>query len=740
MPALAQQAAPPSDQSQAGVATIEEVIVTALKRGTKLQETPISISAISGQTLQNSGVRDMTNLSATVPSLNIADGGPSARRVSIRGIASTGEPTVGTYYDETPVTGMIGANNDAAGTTPELRLFDVERVEVLRGPQGTLYGSGSMGGTLRIIYNKPSFRPEASVETSLSNTDGGGWNYDGSAMVNMPINDKVAVRATGFYRSFDGFVDNVRLGVDNINDEKTYGGRLLLRVVPTERLTIDAAAYINRSRSENPTYFSDLGAYKTDLRSRTPTRDNTNLYSLTGTYNFDNAALTGSVSYMDRSVSTFTDVSDFIRAYRQPIYCQYLGNGGAPCNPTQLAGFYNLVDGQSTSGLFPHQDLGAYTGELRLSSTGDKALSWTIGGFWSERTTDLNNPQVNVDPTTGEVITPWQISTQRFVRDRLTQKAMFGELGWNITDKLNLTVGLRYFDYDKSVRGQTTMGSVLVGSVTGPVTASSFSEDGFVKKFNLSYKATPDVMFYAEAAQGFRPGGVNQALGLPQQFANYSSDSLWNYEAGVKTSLFDRRMTFDIDAFQIDWSNLQVAARTTNNAFGFIGNAGSARVRGVEMETAIRPITGLTLNGSASYMDAELSEDQIATGLIAAGKKGDRMTGIPHWSGGLSAQYDHPVGEGLNLMTRLDTRYMGGSYSGFDPAAPTTRHQPSYALTNARIGIEGQDKGWGAYLYATNLLNVNAEVLVYNSPLTAARTNVVSAAPRTIGVNLRKSF
>jgi outer membrane receptor protein involved in Fe transport len=229
-----------------------EIVVTALKRSTNLQDTPISISAVSGDAISNAGVQSIADLNSTVPSLTFVDGGPSQRRVVIRGIQAAGEPTVGTYYDETPVTGAIGAGNDAGGSTPELRLFDVERVEVLRGPQGTLYGSGSMGGTLRVIYKKPSFDNEGAADVSLSNTRYGGWNYEGSAMVNTPIvQDKIAVRAVGFYRKANGYIDNVALGIKNINDQKSYGGRFLVRLQPTEDFTIDAAA-ISTARAPTP--------------------------------------------------------------------------------------------------------------------------------------------------------------------------------------------------------------------------------------------------------------------------------------------------------------------------------------------------------------------------------------------------------------------------------------------------------------------------------------------------------
>jgi len=737
-PAFAQDAA----QSFAGN---EEIVVTALKRDTKLQETPISISAVTGQTLANAGVQNIADLHSQVPSLNFVDGGPSNRRVVIRGIQATGEPTVGVYYDETPVTGTVGASNDAGGSTPELRLFDVERVEALRGPQGTLYGSGSMGGTLRIIYKKPSYEPGADFDGSLSGTQHGGANQEMNGMVNVPIVDqKVALRVVGFYKRNSGYIDNTWLHVNNINAEESYGGRAILRIQPVEAWTIDMAVYYNKSSADTPSWLLESGRYKTDARTRQIVRDEVKLYSLTSTYDFGPVTATGVVSYMERSLVSQSDTSRYIQgANNAATYGKLCAAGcsdqfGVPI--TSFAQYQAFVDAQSTSSLYPQQDLNALTAELRLGSTAKGPIHWTVGGFYSRRRTDVANPQLNANAANGYVI-PDQIDTIRFIHDELKQVAAFGEVSWDITSRLSLTGGARYFKYTKDVVGRTDVPSILVGAKLTPPTALSSSEDGTVVKANVSYKFTPDIMFYAEAAQGFRPGGVNQVLGLDQALTPYRSDSLWNYEAGLKTSWFNRKLIANVDVFRIDWSNMQVTQRTPNGAFSYIGNAAAARVQGIEFETSLQPIRGLSINGNATYMTAKLTENQLPDNLTTAssGLAGNRIPYVPRFRMGASAQYSWALTDTFDGIVRGDFSHSGGYYSDFRPDYVYTRYIHGYELVNMRVGVERADD-WGAYIFVNNLFNAVAITRASSSAIGVGLTSVTSARPRTIGLNLRKKF
>ena len=732
-------------QDAAQSAAVEEIVVTALKRATNLQDTPISISAISSDTIANSGVQSIADLGAAVPSLNFVDGGPSFRRVVIRGIQAPGEPTVGVYYDETPVTGSVGAGNDAGGSTPEMRLFDVDRIEVLRGPQGTLYGSGSMGGTLRTIFKKPSNRFESAVDLGLSNTESAdGLNYEAQGMVNIPLaEDKVAVRLVGFYRETAGFIDNTWLKIDDINNNKTWGGRALLRLEPTENLTIDVAAYINRTRTDTNGWVKELGEYKNDSRVRLPADDNLDLYSITAAYDFGPVMATANVSYLHRDLVSVADVSRFGLNNRTPARCATLYNRGAACSTGQLAAFYGIVDAEATGALNPQQDMDAMTAELRFSSTYESPLQWTVGGFFSDRNTKVNNPKVLANPTTGVIFDPPQIATQRKIDDTLKQYAVFGELSYDITDRLNVIAGARYFKYTKDIMGETLVGSILTGAVVTPPTYVDTDEKGWVFRFNGSYKVTSDFMIYAEASQGFRPGGANQVLGLPGNLTPYESDELWNYELGFKSSWFDRRATLNADVFQIDWDNMQVTTRTPNGAYSYIGNAGKARIRGLEVETSLRPIAGLSITGNLTRMKAELTENQPNAGTTlapSAGFDGDRIPNVPKFTAGLAVQYVWPVADNFNGFARVDANHVGSFYSDFRPLYLYTRKVDSYELVNARFGIESPDNVWGAYLFVTNVFDKAAILRANSSAIAVGQTQVFSAPPRTVGVNLRKTF
>ncbi|MBT0667964.1 TonB-dependent receptor [Novosphingobium profundi] len=719
-----------------------DIVVTALKRATSIQETPISISAVTGETMANSGVQSIADLAATTPGLSFVDGGPSQRRVVIRGIQGAGEPMIGTYYDETPVTGMIGASNDAGGSTPELKLFDVERVEVLRGPQGTLYGAGSMGGTLRVIYKKPDLTTYASaIDANLSNTHEGGWNYDASAMVNLPLaTDKVALRVVGFYRHQDGYIDNTALGIDDINSLESYGGRFTLRMKPSDRWTFDVSAFVNHAETDTTSWTLDAGTYNSDAYARQPVKDDTQLYSLTSNYEFDFATLVASGSYMHRQLDTASDVSRYIQAQRTTSRCATLVGGGSACSADQLSDYYDLVDYQSYSVLYPQQEMDAWTGELRLSSNTKGLIDWTVGGFWSNRNIAVWNPQVNTDATTGEIIRPLEVDTGRHIDDTLTQLAGYGEVTVHPFAGFQLTGGARYFHYKKDIVGYTDVASILVGAKITPATEVNSNENGWVFRFNGSYEITPDLMFYAEAAQGYRPGGANQVLGLDAALTAYNSDSLWNYEAGFKTSWFNRAVLFNIDAYWIDWSDMQITLRTPNGAFSYLGNAGKATVKGIEAELNAMPVEGLSLQGNVTYTDATLAEDQNTGVTATSGLKGDRIPYVAKWMGGASAQYDWALSDTLGAMARVDFNYVGRSWSDFRHTYAYAREVDSYELVNARVGVEGPGKEWGAYLFVTNLFDATAITRASSSAIAQGRTLVTSATPRTIGVNLRHNF
>lgn len=750
-----------------------DIVVTALKRSTNLQETPLAISAVGGETLANMGVQDSTQLARTVPSLVFRENANGGSRVVIRNIQSSGEPTVGLYYDETPIIGSAGVSNDAGGSTPEVRLFDVERVEVLRGPQGTLYGSGSMAGTLRLIFNKPNltdFQGAAAAQgTTVSH---GGEGYEVQGMVNVPIvYDMLALRVVGFYRDRDGWIDNDRLNLKDINGLTSKGGRAMLRFQPTHNLTFDALAVIQRTDGSNsnwyfPNYQSpnsyvpkpDGKPYLASFESLQPQKDNLDLYSGTLSWDFGFASATAVVSYSKRRLEFNFDTSPYFRnaaanATVNSTGCKnYNATGGLPCTPAQLLAYKGYALAQAPSTAFQPQETKSWTEEFRVSGNGDSRLNWTLGFFHSSRDGKIRSDIATVDPDTGvmEPLTPDNLYFRRAIDDKLTQIAGFGEASYELTDRLNLTFGARWFEYEKTVGSEVTVGNFVVGNAVQPYSSAKAKENGWVLKFGADYKLADDMLAYFTAGQGFRPGGVNQVIGLPDALGPYTSDSLWSYEFGLKTSWMDRRIILNADIFQIDWSDMQASAQTVSaqangSTFSFITNAGDVRIRGVELEMTVRPIDGLTLQASGSYIDARLREDQTAPPGISingAGRKGDRVPQTPPLSVQGSAEYRFAIGHDLQILTRGDVAYIDDSWMLFRRTNAYQQRLPGYTTVGARLGLERGDGLWSVGVFANNILNSMGLVSKANGALFGGGNNVrvLTTTPRTIGIDLRTRF
>ena len=724
-----------------------EIVVTALKRDTRLQDTPIAISAVAGDSLQRGGTTSFADLTRNAPSLRVVDGGPGNRRVILRGVTAAGEPTVGVYYDESPVSGSVGTTSDAAGATPDFRLFDVQRAEVLRGPQGTLYGSGSMGGTVRIIYEKPKTdRIEGAAGMTLSAVQGGAPGASIDAMFNLPIvNDVLALRVVGNYNQFAGYVDNNYYGTKNINNGNSYGGRALLRFTPTSALTVDLAAYYEKVATDSPRWIAETGQrYVTNGRSESGNYDENRIFSGTLNYDFGPVALTAVTTYFHRDRIVVGDVSDTFNGRANAAGCAryHLSNARA-CTPGELATYLDQTNRILFSSLYQPQWVKNWSNELRLSSTGKGPFNWTVGVYSEDRKTEVRSTLLAADPRSGKLL-PFvgqNIFYDRTINDHLKQKAAFAEASYKFFDKLTLTAGTRYYNYDKTVVGRVDQGQEHYVSKITPFQEARSKEDGFVFKFNASFEFNRDYMIYAQASQGFRPGGVNQVIGLPAALAAFTSDSLWNYEIGLKTHPM-AGVYFNVTGYRIDWSNLQVSGRTagTGSVFGLIANAGAARIEGFEAELTATPLAGLSLSANLGYTNARLSEDQISAVVTAPGRKGDRLAFVPRWNASGSAEYSWPVAKDLDGLIRVDAAYVGASYSTLSPTDIYRRKVDAFELVNARVGVQAGDSGWSAFLFVSNVFNAAAINSQSSSSNTGGFTTVFSSPPRTFGLSLLKRF
>jgi len=740
--ALASASTPAQDSAaEAEDFGIQTVVVTALKRETSLQETPVSIAAINEETLNNMGATSIVDYVRSVPGLQVTDMGPGQRRVTLRGIQAAGESTVGLYYDEVPLSGPSGTTSDSSLQSPDVNLFDVERVEVLRGPQGTLYGSGSMGGTLRVIFNKPdSTEFTGAFDGQLASTEDGGMGHYAKGMVNVPlVRDKLAARAVLFREQRAGYIDNPRLGLEDVNRSTTRGGRFMLGFTPADNITLTGSALIQEAETEdNSAWYEVEGDYNNSQYVRSPFPDDLNLYNVTLKWELGPTALTATSSYYEWEMVRNTDWTPVYIPLRSsaPSCRRYNNITTGNCTPAQLAAYQAWFDTRQPSLLFQPMGVDSWNHEVRLSSTAGGKLEWTVGGYFEDREDFATSNIIKADAATGLALYPIDYTGLRVLNSTVEQKALFGEASYTLLDKLTLTAGARRYDYDKTVSGQVLITNIVSGSIAGPFASTDASESGWTTKLNASYKLTDDAMAYATASQGFRPGGANNIPGLSEVLTSYKADKLWNYELGVKTAWFGGRYTANIAAYLIDWTDMQVSARTTDGTFTFLTNVGAAQIEGVEVELVARPLRSLQLSAGLNFSNAELSEDQINNIANAPGRDGDRIPNVPKFSGSAAAQYEWPLGSELGGMARADFSYVGTSYSEFRPDNIYYEKMGDYSLLNLRAGVEHEE--WGAYLFVSNVLGEIGKARVTSS--SGIEQAVFSTAPRTFGLNVRKSF
>jgi iron complex outermembrane receptor protein len=563
-----------------------------------------------------------------------------------------------------PLTGPAGTTADASSTSADVNLFDAERVEVLRGPQGTLYGSGSMGGTLRVILNKPdSTKYSGAVEAQGTATHDGGTGYSVKGMVNVPlIEDKLAARLVLYEAEQGGYIDDVLLKKKDINDQHSTGGRLMLGFTPTDDITINASGLFQKTTLDGQnSWYRSLGEkdYSTNARVIAPTEDNLRVYNVTGKWELGFATLTGTSSYYKWTLLRNSDYSPTLSGSRaNATSCRNYIAGGPPatgtapaCTTAQMAQYTAYADSRTPGALYQPMGLTSWNHELRMNGSlfADK-IDWTAGVYYEDRSDYIESEVAKADAATG-IINPSDLTAWRHVGTETKQTAFFGEITYKPIEKLSLTGGIRRFNYDKTVSGQVLISNFITQSYVGPAAQVDASADGWVSKVNVSYQVTSDVMVYGLAAKGFRPGGANNIPGLATALLAYQPDSLWNYEAGVKSQWFDRRLTVNAAAYQIDWSNMQISATSANGAFSYLTNAGKARIKGFEIEAIARPMRGLTLNATAAFVDAKLTEDQANSTILITGStglRGDEFPNVADFSGSAAAEYTWPITGDLN--------------------------------------------------------------------------------------------
>lgn len=754
---------------------ISEVVVTARKRGDeRLQEIPTAISAFSEETLRNMGVNEFADFAYQVPGLTFNDTGNGEKRYILRGVQSAGQEQVAVYYDEVPATGVQSSSGDSGSQTPDLALVDLERIEVLKGPQGTTFGANSQTGVVRFIVKKPVLDAvEGDLRVGGESLRDGDPGATASGTFNLPLIDgQLALRTTAYYEKRGGYVDNVRLGNENINSSQTTGGRVMLRYRPVESATIDAMVWLQKRdvdgasgyhpydtfhvggdpndpgvKDRVPTFaFFDTGTFNNGDYVETRRPDDQAIYSLTWTQDLSWATLTAAGSLYKRDFGFFRDNT-------WAVISLNVGPPGAtacfsgPCVRPDL--FPELTD--------QTQDMDQRTGEVRLNSTGDGPLSWLGGVFYRKRASDFRSVSPIVDPATGlpfpvtgppagfsalpgagiEGCQPCALA--RFNTRDIEESAVFGEVSYKLFDSWEVMAGLRQFTAEQKDAGFYRFQFPLFGGLPPPDNRH-FKEDRLIKKFQLSYRPNRDVTVFALASEGFRLGGTNQP-NIAAVPPGYEADSLWNYEVGVKSAWLDGRLIVNSSAFLIDWDNIQVSGRDPTGSFAFIGNAGAAEVQGLEIETFYQPGRSLNLSAGLSWLPKrELTEDQVNATVAAPGRKGDNLPRIPEITANFSVQYERSL-EALpnwSAWVRGDWSYHGKSHTELRPTATTDRTQENYDITNIRLGARKDDSGLDVALYVNNVFDIQGDVFLVGA--TATPTVKYTNMPRTIGVELSKRF
>jgi len=741
--APAEQAAATAEPS----GTLEDIIVTAEKRSESLEKVPLSIVAFTSESLAELGVQDFNTLAARIPGVTLNSAGPGRSSYSIRGVASVGgnAPTTGLYVDETPI---LPSGGDGATASIDPDLYDLARVEVLRGPQGTLYGASSMGGTVRFITNQPNLtKIEGAVKVEGSDTQHGGRNVRLDAMYNTPlIEDRVALRIVGTYKDFSGFIDRY-IGVwapnpgaqpaypvspaqptsivRDVNTEKLYSLRTLLKIAVNDAFTITPSVWVQDLQMGGPPdYDVPTGQTGGPLIQARPFNvseaysDRFVLSNITMNYDLGWGSLLSTTSYMHRQETTPDDETEALED--------------------------NIPQGQFVPNVYaPIVTTRELTEEARLAfNPAGWALSGVAGAYFNNANrhyyVDYLTPNYAAlfgnSPSSAPYLPLSDTNYSQHGDYSPKQSAVFTELNYAITSRWKATAGLRWYELQ-----YTTVRYEDGWSNGGPTLSTGKAKNaGFNPKAELSYQATDGQLYYISASKGVRPGGVNTsnlaAKGCGQDYGPYQPDSLWNYEGGAKTRWLDGALTVNGALYYIKWSDVQ-QGRTLPCSYQITENAGSAKVHGGEVEIQGNIGAHVQLGAGVGYTRAVLAADAPSLN----GLKGQQLENVPLWNGNASAKYSFNPAPGYEGFARADGQYVGESYPNFDRTDPAT-FQRAYALLDLRTGII--HGAWEANLFVSNVFDKQAALSRFNSDNydASTRSRIFTNRPRTAGLSLQWKF
>jgi outer membrane receptor protein involved in Fe transport len=727
--------------------TVAEIVVTATRQAEPLSKVAQSVVALNEAALDARGVKGIDGIAQLTPGITLNPNGFGTQSdISIRGISSqVGSATTGIYIDDTPIqTRVVGYS--ATNTYP--LVFDLERVEVLRGPQGTLFGSGSEGGAIRFITPEPSLTHKSVyARAELAGTDGGAASGEAGLAVGGPIiEDKLGFRASLWERHDGGYVDRKNLNPElagsapvdhNANHTDTLVGRVALAWRPMTGLTVTPSVFFqNRRMHDIGTYWEGssapgAGKFVNGQPLAQPDHDKFVLPALKIELQLPGVDVISNTSYFEREDQLINDYSTLVPAIFSP-----------PSNfvpgLTSYASYAKMRNLQT-----------AWTEELRAQSSNKSAqLNWVVGLFMSQ--SKQHAYESIVDPDFGAVLgaPPELVLGLPLIDNKYSliaesrgvdkQAAVFGEVNYKITDKLKATAGVRVASSTFTGASFGT-GAFAGDTIIQPRTKTT--ETPVTPKLSLAYQADANNLFYATAAKGYRIGGSNAPLssfcdigaqGYSSVPANFKSDSLWSYEIGAKNKLFERRLEIATSAYHVDWNNIQQLVYVSNCGQQFVDNTGKATSDGFDIQLTARPTDALTVEASVGYNKAVFSKS--IPGLVS---KGDHIDTQP-WSGTIGVTYETRLLDRYDGYARLDYTYHSRSErtpltnpdnGGYDPAALPA---PQTDLLNLRGGV--RFKGYDVSLFVDNLTNAQPRLTRYSEVLGNPVHRDFTYRPLTVGV------
>jgi outer membrane receptor protein involved in Fe transport len=755
-------------------------VVTAQRREESINKVPISVTALSQRTMDDLSIVSLTDLATVVPGLSFSP--PSNYQdnaeIVLRGVVSQGNsPTTQIYIDETPI-----AIREIPGTfsrSPFPNIFDLDRVEVLRGPQGTIFGASAMAGAIRYITPQPSVRESSgSVKADVGYTEGGGANYEVGAAYGAPISTGLAgFRVSAWFQSLSGFIDREdpftgQILQTNANYSNAYAIRPAVTFTPSENLTITPAAFFQHQHNNAPNSYwvsSSLTGFLPEDRRvwggiNQPLTDNLTVASLAIKYTFSGLAFTSDTSYLDRNSDVREDVVHLF---------EYIFSAG-PYSPGPTP-FIPGLDYSYTGYEQNMSDTLAWQQEFRLASNEPGSrVNWIVGAYYRNAKQFLGQAQhQDLSPITqycchqtaeqffgnpettynGQTVSQYGYATVRDISE-----ALFADVAWNLTSSLKLDVGARYEhvvvkdQYQYGIGNFGPVNLTIPDAVANPVTPRA----------SLSYQFTDIDMVYISAAKGYRPGGGNNVsvntipecvkdlnlYGLNAVPDSFAPDSLWSYELGTKSQLFDRRVSIAASVYYSKWDNIQTVLPLPDCANQFVSNVGRATIEGFELELHAIPVEGLKLGTQVAYTNAYYPDSTYAKAINAPPTliipAGGKIPFVLPWTAAATAEYSRQIDSlwsGARSYVRLDCRWQGKmnpTPSGNDPNVanydPETSPypNPAYGVLNARVGVT--HNGWDFSAYVSNATGAD--------PLLGYRHDVVgeplfyatAIRPRTYGL------